>query len=286
MIYRSEAGQRRLRELYLAELASWPVPHDQRRVPTPEGETFVLSCGPLDAPPLVLLHGSGSNSAQWLGRIPELATFFRVHAVDIIGEPGLSAPTRPDPASDRHTRWLDAVLDHLGLARTAMLGYSLGSWLALDYATRRPERVDRLALSCPPGITKERKGYLVKALLLAPFGRWGKLRTVRMMLGPGLSTVDESAVVARTVLMSRHYRYRSGDLPVFTDEALGRLTMPVHVLLGELDVMWDTRIAARRLRTVLPRATVRLLPGTGHLVPTEEAELEFLTTTTAGRRHA
>lgn len=280
-IYRSEAGAQLLREHYLRALAHWPVDHEQHRVPTPEGETFVLSCGPADADPLVLLHGSGANSTQWMSRVAELATRFRVYAIDIIGEPGLSAPARPPLDSDRYAGWLDAVLDALGLDRVPIMAVSLGGWLALDYATRRPDRVERLALSCPAGVGRQRKGFLVKALLLNLLGRWGRLRGVRLVLGPGLASLDpaETAMVLDQVLLvARNYRYRSGDLPVFDDAALRRLTMPVHVLAGELDVMLDSRETKRRLEAVAPRATVRLLPGVGHFVPPQPAvEHAFLT---------
>jgi pimeloyl-ACP methyl ester carboxylesterase len=99
----------------------------------------------------VLLHGSGSNSAEWTGRIAELAGRFRVYAIDIIGEPGLSAPARPPLGSDRYARWLDSVLDAMGLGRVPIMAISL---------TRRPDRVERLALSCPSGIGRQRKGFL------------------------------------------------------------------------------------------------------------------------------
>jgi pimeloyl-ACP methyl ester carboxylesterase len=52
------------------------------------------ACGQPDAPPLVLLHGAGFNSISWMGDVATWAQRFRVFAVDIIGHPGLSAPTR------------------------------------------------------------------------------------------------------------------------------------------------------------------------------------------------
>lgn len=62
------------------------------------------------------------------------------------------------------------MLDALGIARAAFVGTSLGGWLALDYATRRPERVDRLALLCPGGVGRQKRGWLFRALLLRPSG--------------------------------------------------------------------------------------------------------------------
>lgn len=280
-IYRSEAGAQLLREHYQRALAQWPVEHEQHRVPTPEGETFVLSCGPATAEPLVLLHGSGANATQWMSRVAELTTRFRVYAIDIIGEPGLSAPARPPLDSDRYAVWLDAVLDGLGLGRVPIMAVSLGGWLALDYASRRPDRVERLALSCPTGVGGQRKGFLVKALLLNLLGRWGRLRSVRLILGPGLASLEpaeRAMVLDHVLLVARNYHYRSGDLPVFDDAVLRRLAMPVHVLAGELDVMLDSRQTKRRLEALAPSATVHLLPGIGHFVPAQPAvEREFLT---------
>lgn len=80
------------------------------------------------------------------------ARHFRTYALDLIGEPGLSAPFRPPSAADAHPLWLDDVLEGLGITSTSVVAASLGGWPALDYATRRPERVTRLALLCPGGL--------------------------------------------------------------------------------------------------------------------------------------
>ncbi|GAA2793761.1 alpha/beta fold hydrolase [Saccharopolyspora taberi] len=280
-IYRSETGARLLREQYQHALQHWPVDNQHHRIPTPEGETFVVTSGPATAPPLVLLHGSGANTTQWSDRISSLAEHFRVHAVDLIGEPGLSAPARPPLASDRHARWLDAVLDALGIQQTPIMGISLGGWIALDYATRRPGRVRRLALTCPLGIGRQKTGFLLTTALLGLLGERGRRRSVTTTLGPGLSALPPELagpVVDQVRLVSRNYRYRMEKLPVFDDTALRRLTMPLHVLLGERDVMVDSRHARQRLRTTAPHATVQVLPGVGHFIPPQEAaELAFLT---------
>jgi pimeloyl-ACP methyl ester carboxylesterase len=75
------------------------------------GETFVVVSGPQDATPLLLLHGSGANATMWRDDFASWAQHFRTYAIDIIGEPGLSAPARPPLNSERLALWLDDVFD-------------------------------------------------------------------------------------------------------------------------------------------------------------------------------
>jgi pimeloyl-ACP methyl ester carboxylesterase len=86
-VYRSESGPDLVQARYRELPARWPISTRQLRVPTWEGETFVVSCGPADAPPVVMLQGSGANAAMWL---PDVETYerLRLYAVDAIGEPG------------------------------------------------------------------------------------------------------------------------------------------------------------------------------------------------------
>src|SRR5262245_4681597 len=106
-IYRSAAAERAVRQRYHEILDASPGLAERRVVPTREGDTFVLVCGPQGAPPVVALHGAGANTAMWLGQITALARHLRVYAVDVIGEPGLSAPSRPPLASEAYAAWLD-----------------------------------------------------------------------------------------------------------------------------------------------------------------------------------
>src|SRR5439155_8485197 len=110
----------------------------RRTVPTRHGDTFVLVSAPENGPPVLLVHGSGGNTLAWLGLVGRLADRFRLYAVDVIGEPGLSAPSRPPLGSSAYAEWLDDVLDGLGVGEVQVVAASLGGWLAIDYATRRP----------------------------------------------------------------------------------------------------------------------------------------------------
>ncbi|GAB2841693.1 alpha/beta hydrolase [Actinocorallia aurea] len=282
-IYKTEAGGEAVRGRYLADLRAWPVPCEHLRVPTRAGETFVVASGPADAPALLLLHGSGTNTAMWSGDVAAFADHFRVHAIDMIGEPGLSAPARPPLDSDAYARWLDDVLDGLGVAQASLVGASLGGWLALDYALRRPGRVTRLALLCPGGIGRQKWGWILKALMLKPFGAWGQRKTVEVVAGLDMAGAED--FLEGMALTFTHFLPRKGPLPTFPDESLRSLKAPLLVIAGERDAMLDSRETARRLADTLPDADVRLLPGVAHsIVGRSEEILAHLLPTAADPR--
>ena len=274
-IYRTPPGRQAVEAAYEELLRRWPVPARRLTVPTRLGDTFVIASGPEEGPPLVLLHGSGTNAAMWIADVPTWAGHFRVYAVDIVGEPGLSAPARPPLGSDDYAGWLDDVFDTLGLARASLLGASLGGWLALDYATRRPQRVERLVGICPGGLGRQKMGWLLPVLLLRPFGTWGMLRS--LTIATGLDGPQVRPFLDYMAVIHRHFRPRTQRLPVFPDDALVTLTMPVLVIVGDRDAMLDSRDTVRRLNQTVPHAVTTLLPGVGHsIVGQAERVLQFL----------
>lgn len=259
-LFRSEHDAGAFHERYLDILKHWPVPSEHLRIATSQGETFIVACGDRAAPPLILLHGALTNAAVWIGDVAAWAKDFRVYAVDVIGEPGLSAPSRPSLDSDAHAVWLDDILQALALPRAAFVGVSLGGWLALDYAIRRSGRVDRLVALCPGGVGRQRPGLLLKVLPLMLLGLRQKAREVA--LGGRVEMAPEFAQFLDFI--HRTFRPRFGKLPVFADVALQRLTMPVLAIVGGKDAFFYTAETKRRLEAI--GAAVRMLPDCGHLI--------------------
>jgi AhpD family alkylhydroperoxidase len=212
-IYKSDAGRQAIHALYRRALQQWPIPHHELIVTTRHGDTFVIATGDAAAPALVLLHGSGANSSTWIREIAALSRDLRVYATDMIGEPGFSAETRPPLASDAYAAWLDDVWSALGIARASIAGVSLGGWLAIDYAIRRPGRVRSLSLISPSGIGRQNTALLMKAAILLQLGEWGRRRALRHghMLGGQaarvldfLDTFERSSTSARREMQASY----------------------------------------------------------------------------------
>ena len=270
-IYKSEAGAEAVRDRYLQFLARWPIENEHRYVETREGVTFVVACGPKDAPPVILLHGAGFNSSTWIGDVAEWSKHFRLYAVDLIGHPGLSAPSRPPYETDAHARWLDDVMAGLEVDRAAFVGLSLGGWMAIDYAARRPDRVPSLVLLAPGGVGRQllSKPKLFFVILpLTMMGKWGRRKAQDMVLGP---TQQDDSPAAKAFgdylsLINRHFRPRLDKLTLFRDETLERLTMPGLLIVGAQDPLLDSSETMARIRANAPHTEIRLLPDVGHAV--------------------
>ncbi len=276
--YRSARGERLVKDRYREILEYWPVAHEQLRVPTREGETFVISSGRAGAPAVLLLHGSMFNSAMWMREVRIWAPHLRVHCIDIIGEAGLSAQARPPLPSEAHALWVDDVLRALSLTRASFVGISLGGWLALDYAIRRPERLEKLALLAPGGIAPNRNvSWRLLPLMLA--GRWGIRKAMEHILGrlPPDAPQGVQYVWNFMALIFENLRPRTAALPVFSDQALSALRMPVLAILGARDTMVDSTVIRERLAQVVPHALIRFLADAGHdLGDQSQSVLEFL----------
>lgn len=275
MIYKTDQGRMLVMKQYRTILDSWPVPCRETLLPTRQGETFVLTSGPDDGPPLVLLHGSATNSASWIGDVGIWSQQFRVHAIDMIGEPGLSAPSRPPLGSNVYAAWLDEVLNALGVTQAAVIGLSLGGWLAMDYAIRRPDRVSKLVLISPGGIGRNRN-ILIWALPLLLLGAWGR-RKMQARIG-GEAFLDPAFATSPLGVMSdaifAHFYPRTERLPIPTDEQLQALPMPVMAVLGGRDVFISASEARMRLEQSVQNLTMRYLPEGLHFMSDQAAPVE------------
>jgi pimeloyl-ACP methyl ester carboxylesterase len=280
VVYRSAEAALAVEAQYVRVLEQWPAPRTELRVPTRLGSTFVLACGPENANPVVLLHGSMANSAAWLPDVALWSARFRLYAIDMIGEPGFSPRVRPALEGEDHALWLDDVFAGLGLNGTpvAIVGTSLGGWLALDYASRRPGAVRALALICPAGIGRQ-KNLLLKVLPLLLLGAWGKRRIWELVFGPAPKVLppEMKAIAEMMESIGREAKPRVVRIPQLTDAQLGALRMPILAIAGGRDVLLDSRDTRDRLQRAAPQAEICFIEEGYHFLPDQASRvLEFL----------
>jgi pimeloyl-ACP methyl ester carboxylesterase len=123
----------------------------------------VLDVG--SGPPLVFVHGLSGSWQNWLENIPAFMESHRVIAMDLPGF-GQSPMPREKITISGYGRWLDALLERLDVDAAAVVGNSMGGFIAAETAIKFPHRVERLALVSAAGVTieKQRNDGLLRVL--------------------------------------------------------------------------------------------------------------------------
>ena len=96
--------------------------------------------------PLILLHGNGESSEYFKNQIDEFAKWYHVFAVDTRGHGKSPRGTRPFTIR-QFAEDLLCFMDQHQIEKAHLLGFSDGGNIAMIFAMRHPERVDRLILN-------------------------------------------------------------------------------------------------------------------------------------------
>jgi pimeloyl-ACP methyl ester carboxylesterase len=230
-------------------------------------ETVVQIAG--DGDPLVYFHGAGTVTG--FDKLLPLAERFRVI---VPFHPGFG-PSADDPTVDdvhdyrRH--YLD-LLDELGVGEFALMGSSMGGWLAANFAVDHTERVRRLVLAAPLGLKVD--DHPTTDIFAIPGAEVFSYLTADMSVFDGhvptpptpefLADRYRETTSAARLLWARPY-----DLKLH--RWLHRLTMPTLILWGDADRLIPHE-QAPVWAELIPGAEVRLFPGVGHLIFEESRE--------------
>ncbi len=256
-------------------------------VQTPDGGgLYVRERG--TGPPLLLAHGfTGSSEAWGAAVLEELATEFRVLAVDLIGHGHSDTPRDPKRyALASQVRDLCAVLDSRNVGRAVWLGYSMGGRIALGAALLCPQRIRGLVLeSTSAGLDSdgERRARISHDETLARRLEDDGLEAF-VAYWMGLPLFTTQAKLGRAALeRERRRRLRndpaalaaslrgmgSGAQPSFW-KRLHEVRVPALVLAGSEDEKFCA--LARRMAARLPQAQLELIRGAGHALHLEQTE--------------
>ncbi len=199
--------------------------------------------------PVLLLHGSLGSSEDFDNLAPVLvAAGYRVIGMDSHAH-GRSAWGDLPITYEQMAADTLGLLDHLGLAKTDVVGWSQGAIIALDLAIHHPERLGRVvdygAYFSPDGTR------FVPSAQIPPFERF--IADYRR-LSPEPERFEELA----GVLDALHK-----TAPNYSEAELGSISVPVLILDGAEDEGIKPE-HTRQLAALIPGSTLVLMPGTGH----------------------
>jgi pimeloyl-ACP methyl ester carboxylesterase len=219
-------------------------------------------------PPLIMLHGATSSSAEdWSAQRPLFRKAFRIHLVDARGHAGTKWDVRDGFSRDMLVDDLLAFADALDLATFHVVAFSMGAMTALTFATRYPERL-RTAIIC--GIDVQREP---------------RTSVARRLMDPERIEREEPKWAAR--LEKRHGPVQGagawkdllraistdvGEAPLLTPAELRKARLPILLVYGDRDVFVPTDHAVA-IHRQLPDARLLIAPDTPHQVMVSQPAL-------------
>jgi len=232
-------------------------------------------------PPIVLLHGGASSSAQWRRLRPLLEDRYQLIAPDLVGCG--QTPAWPEKEVVEHDTQADLVAAMLGGERgapIALVGHSFGGAIAVRLLLRHPHLVKSLVLIEPILMVLLRDagdplfaeyealatGFIADAAAGRPEAAWAAYLDYRQGAGTwaALSADSKTHVVTQTA---------SGAEALMTNLAhptrladCRRITVPTTIICGERTTSPDRRVT-EVLHDAVPGSRYVTIAGAGHMSP-------------------
>jgi pimeloyl-ACP methyl ester carboxylesterase len=220
--------------------------------------------------PTVFLHGAGFTR-MWLPFHERLA-----QSVDLI------APEHPGYGETEMPEWLDGFddlavhydefLEAIGVKQVHLIGYSLGGWIAAEFAVFFQPWLRSLTLVTPAGLRIP--GRPIENLYAMPPERlWGLIfndPASAAHLMPDFEDLDEIVhQFGEATALARLAWNPQYDLKL--ERRLARVRCPTLVVRAEHDRLVPDEMA-ERFAELIPGSRIETIPGSGHGLVIEQAE--------------
>ena len=271
-------------QAYNKSLTLWKVPFEEKEVKTNFGNAHVIICGPLNAEPLVLLHGMNASSTMWYPNIKDLSGKYRVYAIDFFMEPGKSEFLGKVDQTNQIVNWYYEIFDQLNLKKINLIGASRGGWLAINIALRSKSRINKIALLSPaqtffwikPG------PKIISNITYSISPKRKRLRSVMETMSFDIDKINE-IYINQYYLATKKATFHKCFLQMtpFSDKQLESLNMPILVLIGDKDIINNDK-SLEKARKYIPNIKTDKIKNAGHFLSFDQPEivdqklLEFL----------
>ncbi|MCP8967586.1 2-succinyl-6-hydroxy-2,4-cyclohexadiene-1-carboxylate synthase [Ectobacillus ponti] len=242
-------------------------------------------CGSGEA--LLLLHGFTGSKEAWRRFSASWSRSYQVIMPDLLGHGGTDSPA----AAERYdigqaAADLAALLDHLGIKRVHVLGYSMGGRLAIVFSAIYPDRVASLILeNCTAGLEAEADrqnrrqqdeqlaAFLEQQGIAAFVDKWEQ---VPLFASQEQLPQEQREQIRKQRLQNNPaglagslHGMGTGAQPSYW-AALPDFRMPVLLISGEYDIKFQGILA--RMQKQLPQARLVQVSGAGHAIHVEQPE--------------
>jgi 3-oxoadipate enol-lactonase len=224
--------------------------------------------------PLVLVHGFPLDHHLWDEVVPLLEEQFDLILPDLRGF-GESTTVNSPYTMDDYASDLAGLLDHLGLQQSAIVGHSMGGYIALAFARLYPERVSGLGLISSQVVADpadRKEGRYKSAADVAEKGIAGVVET----MAPKFTSDEGLQAYARESMQRQQPAAYIGALKAMAERMdstplLASFKFPVVIVHGDADTLIPVD-RAREVKAALPQAHLVEVNGAGHMPMVEAKE--------------
>jgi pimeloyl-ACP methyl ester carboxylesterase len=263
-------------------------------IDTSGGTLQVLDQGNPQGSPIVLLHCATCSMAWWDHLAPLLESDHRVIRIDLLGMGGSDKPSSGYSIDDQASAVAEA-LAKLHVVGATVVGHSLGGSVAVAVAQQSPQLATRVAIidqSPEDGFENESLGEkmtrwpvigqaIARLVQVAPKSlvrdQYGQAFAPGFNISSGFDNPDQPVDDLRAMTYTA-YKDTVDAEQDFVDESplddrLAGLHIPVLVIFGAEDQIYDAQAAVARYRANVPGVQTHLIPGAGHSPNVEKPSL-------------
>jgi pimeloyl-ACP methyl ester carboxylesterase len=225
--------------------------------------------GPGGGEPVVLLHGLGGRSEDWMKLTPYLQRAgYRVYTPDLLGFGQSEEPHNSSYSISDQADMIVGFMNTVGLERVDLGGWSMGGWIAQKIAVDNPDRVRRLILMDSAGLKVPPRWDLSLFTPTTP----AQVDHLHAMLMPNPPAMPRF-VVQDMLRLSANYGWvvKRALASMMTakdvmDDDLPSLKMPVLILWGDQDRITPLS-EGYTMHALIPQSFLRVAYGCGHIAP-------------------
>lgn len=281
-------GQKELLDEYSRMiLNSHSDPLPEKRILIEGLELCYSELGDASKPPLLLIHGLGSDLQIFRWNARAWAEHFHVLALDLPGH-GQSAKPEIQYSLSFFQRVIRSFIERKKLGPTRLLGYSMGGLIATLFTVQNPSLIERLVLLAPAGYRSEKtpvttiqrmarvlkhplypmvRDRLFKQRFHSFYHRYTPEMDLLFQEALAISERRDYLGWLRAVGQSLESILRNPG-----NTAYGSVNVPTLILFGEDDRIVPAR-CARPMARAIPDSALRVYPNCGHSLVVEQREL-------------
>jgi pimeloyl-ACP methyl ester carboxylesterase len=271
-VFSSPEGKAGVMRDYQVIMDHWPVAFKELTVPTSFGETYVIVSGPVNAPPVVLLHALLATAASWYRNVEALSRSYRVYVIDIVGEGNKTCALKPIKSMDDFLQWFTELIDGLGIDTLYLAGNSYGGFTGAYYAMKMPERIRKLVLIGPAATIHAMPSFythmFIPKMIYILFPRLpGLKRVMRRSVDWMLNGLSPDPLWETLFYHSLVYGLSINQVfpRVYSKEEFAQIKSKVLLILGDKEAIYKPQTALRAAKELIPGVEVELIPDAHHI---------------------